>query len=86
LFNERRFTVKVISETKRVISKGGYETAYTCHKDTDRLYNCRETSGFNTSPIIFGPKGFTRATLLGTPLGKNTDPNIYVAYGTCTKF
>lgn len=85
-FNPKRFTVKVISETKRVISEDGYESEYTCDKKLG-AYHCRETNGFNMSPIIFGPKGFTRAYLLGTPLGVGIfDPNIYVAYGTCTKF
>jgi hypothetical protein len=85
LFNEKRFTVKVISETQRVVSQDGFENEYTCSKLSER-YHCRGITGFNMFPIIFGPKGFTSAFLQGPPLGGNTDPNIWVAYGTCTKF
>jgi hypothetical protein len=84
-FNPRRFTVKVISETKRVISEDGNESEYTC-LDFEGRYYCSETSGRVATPTVFGTKGFTRAYLLGTPLGGDTDPNITVSYGTCTKF
>lgn len=86
LFNERRFTVKVISEKKRVVSDNGREIEYTCDK-SQQQYHCRQTNGAVALPMIFGPKGFTRAFLHGTSLGGGTvDPNIWVSYGTCTKF
>jgi hypothetical protein len=85
-FKPERFTVKVISETKRVISENGHEIGYSCEKKKGGDY-CYRINRNSMAPIIFGTKGFTRAYLFGTPLGgEDVDPNIYVAYGTCTKF
>ena len=58
---------------------------YTCTNEIG-LYFCR--GAFLSEPFIFGPNGYTRAFLVGTPLGgvPEKDPNILVSYGTYTKF
>ena len=84
-FIERHFTVKVVSETEVMIAWSGGRAAeeLTCTRYLN--LNC----GPAHRPIIFGPKGYTRALLWGRPqlngmMGVGFD--IMVAYGTCTKF
>ena len=79
LFIERRFTVRVVSETEVMIawSDGRAAEELTCTRYWN--LNC----GPPARPIIFGPKGYRRAYLFGRPLGGG--PDILVAYGTCTK-
>ena len=85
-FAMRRYTIRVVSESERWISKqGGSPVKYTCTNENG-LYFCRDA--FLPTPFIFGPNGYTRAYLAGTPLGgvPEKDPYILVSYGTCTKF
>jgi len=85
-FIPSRFTVKIISETERIINDGdGPPNRYMCFKRVDIL-SCVETDGVAFAPFNFGPKGYTRAKLLSKPLNELFTPDMYVAYGTCTKF
>ena len=85
-FTLGRFTVKIVSGTKRIISWaefGGRPLEHSCLK-IDDLVQCRAKNGALAMPIIFGPKSYTRAYLAGRLLGSGG--NIYVVYGTCSKF
>jgi hypothetical protein len=81
-FHPARFTVKVISETERMINLPAFgdSTRYICVKsETAPFYHCNLATGSVAFPIIFDPKGYVRARMTkGSQVG--------VAYGTCTKF
>ena len=87
-FTPGRFTIKVISGTKRTITAtsggaAGFSAEYQCQPPFLNRITCTDNIG--TLPWIFSAGGYTRAFLSGPPVG-STDPNILVAYGTCTKF
>ena len=97
-FNAQRYTIKVLSDTKRTIARMTGDTAgsskdYTCSRplrfEPNRIV-C-DDDGTRVEPWIFSYNNFTRAFLNGPPTGNpadpigRTDPNIFVAYGTCTK-
>lgn len=64
-----------------------YPFPYLCNRSSGRhIQNCHAPYGrFHARPISFGEKGYTRAFLLGTPLGRDTEPWIMVYHGTCSK-
>jgi len=90
-FKPDRYVVKVLSETKRTITKvtgptitwtitcrevGAYET---------KLFACN--SDFYTSPWVFrGDKFFVHADMYGPPVSDGDEANIGISYGTCTGF
>jgi len=87
-FREDRFTVKVVSDTQRIITKmvgdtAGFSRWYTCSSTWSRGIACNDGAG--DMPWVFYRDTYTRAFLAGPPAG-GTDQNIWIAYGTCTKF
>jgi hypothetical protein len=87
-FNPARYTVKVISGTERSIAEmtgdgAGEALTYTCNSAHDQIV-C-DAGG---SLWMFYKNNYTHAFLVGTPVGppKSMDPNIWIAYGTCTGF
>jgi hypothetical protein len=89
-FDEQRNTIEVVSETERVITRmtgdiAGSTRKYECSLDSDGTIACQETLS-GAWAWRFYRNTCTRAFLAGPPAGKVTDPNIMIAYGTCTKF
>lgn len=86
-FIPQRFTVKIISETERLVRTPDWPEPikYKCFKRVD-AFSCVESDGVAFAPINFGPNGYTRAKLLSKPIFDDAVPDMYVAYGTCTKF
>jgi len=87
-FNEERFTIKVVTETERIITRMVDDTAessskYECSLYPDGQIVCSDVTG--ERPWVFYKNTYTRTFLAGPPAG-GADPNIMVAYGTCTKF
>ena len=87
-FNEERYTIKVVTETERIITRmvgdtAGKSTQYECSQYPDGHIGCRDILG--VLPWVFYKNTYARALLAGPPAG-GEDPNIYLAYGTCTKF
>jgi hypothetical protein len=90
LFNEDRFTIKVISETERIITSNDNPrpTTYECRglgllPKPEGPISCVDKD-FGVQPWMFYKNNYTRAFLFGP--GVDGDPNIEVAYGTCSKF
>jgi hypothetical protein len=101
-FKGDRFTVKVLPKTEdintiglgirrdRIITQmagdvAGSSQRYQCVESIfDRRTVCNDLTG--TLPWVFHKNAYTRAFLAGPPTGDNTDPNIVVGYGACTKF
>ena len=103
---KERFTIKVISETERSITRmvgdtAGKADSYECHRwgyyptppqpwekppPPDNPVTCVDTF-LGAEPWLFYKSNYTRA-FLGGPrvVPGGGDPNISVAYGTCTKF
>jgi hypothetical protein len=87
-FELQRFTIKVISDTQRTITPmigdtAGNPFSYSCITIKGRM-EC-EFGGAGSVPWTFHGNTYVRAFLAGPPIGGG-DPNIYIAYGTCTKF
>jgi len=87
LFNPERFTIKVTSDTERVITRMVGDTAgrslrYRCRHAFEQLA-CDPGDG--ALPWLFAGNAYTRAFLAGPPVGGG-DQNIWIAYGICTKF
>src|SRR5262249_2630311 len=88
-FTEDRHRVEVLSDTQRIITPtvgdtAGHSVWYICHTPYEEgEIACDDASG--TVPWLFHRNTSPRAFLLGPPDGGG-DPNIGVAYGTCTKF
>ena len=89
LFKEDRFTIKVVTETERIIIRMVGDTAGKSHQ-----YKCSERPPYGQIvcnditgllPWVFQKNTYTRVFLAGPPAG-GEDPNSYLAYGTCTKF
>jgi hypothetical protein len=87
-----RFTVKVVSGTQRIITRMAGDTAgeasqYICKQPYPSIHPealvCDDER--STEPWRFYHSGYVRAFLFGPPAG-GIDPNIWIAYGTCTKF
>jgi hypothetical protein len=92
-FNPARFTIKITSETERVIARMTGDTAgkavqYECQPvffdDKDEII-CRDPPGGLAPWSFYHNTTFVRAFLAGPPTG-GTDKNIVISYGTCTKF
>jgi hypothetical protein len=86
-FKTDRYTVKVVSETERVITRMEGDTAggsfrYLCKPETGDVIVCADRR--HMYPWVFKGMAYTYAFLAGGPTGN--DPNIFVAYGICTKF
>jgi hypothetical protein len=89
-FKLERHTIKVMSDTERLIQRMEGDTA-----GKTRRYKCRRTygppestacdDGLGDNPWVFYQTTYVRAFLAGPPAG-GWDSNITVAYGTCTKF
>jgi len=96
-FTPERFTIKVVSAEKRVVSPeshSSYELMCTGIVDPLKVateegaISCRDPLG--SEPWMFvqhegASDTYTRAFLYGPPVGSG-DPNIVIAYGTCAKF
>ena len=90
--NPERYTVKVMSANERIITRtvgdaAGASSQFRCERalfdPPDYRIVCIETLlGFYT--WVFKGNAFTRSIVVGGPVGG--DPNIVIAYGTCTKF
>jgi hypothetical protein len=90
-FRLSRFTVKIDAETERRITEtsegdtSGYPQYYTCKRGYGNKTTCDDGNG--TKPWVFyGSSYYVRTFLAGGPRSTNSDPNILIAYGTCTKF
>ena len=88
-FTKERHTVKVLSDTARIVTQMSGDTAgvpqqYTC-KPTLPLGRIACDDGSGVEPWVFYRNTYTRAFLAGPPAG-GTDENIWIAYGTCTVF
>jgi hypothetical protein len=90
-FKPARFTMRIETESERQIfqtSEGdfaGLHQTYTCKKVSESKVSCDDGRG--TAPWVFiGESHYVRAFLAGGPPSTYADPNIAVAYGTCTKF
>jgi hypothetical protein len=86
-FRPIRYTIKV-SETERVITRmvsvtAGNPTVYKCKRPFTSSQELACDDGSGMQPWVFHRNTYTRSFLYGPPGG---DPNISVAYGTCTKF
>jgi hypothetical protein len=92
-FALERYTVKVLSDSKRLITRTGDprgDAEYTCKQPYPRAQpewiECDYSSGGN-EPWLFYRNRYTRAYLAGgSPTNSPLDPNIWIAYGTCTGF
>jgi len=90
-FDTTRFTIKVVSSTERIIAQmegdtAGSQSKYGCRSATvnkEERLSCSDMLG--QEPWVFYRNTYTCAFLAGPPAGGG-DPNILVAYGTCTKF
>jgi hypothetical protein len=88
-FTEDRYRVEVLSDTQRIITPmvgdtAGHSDWYICHTPYEEgEIACEDGAG--TAPWLFHRNTYTRAFLLRPP-GGGGDPNIGVAYGTCTGF
>ena len=87
-FNPERHTIKVVSDTERIITRMVGDTAgstdrYTCQLYLDRAISCNDGSG--NRPWVFYRNTYSRAFLGGPPAGGG-DQNTSIAYGICTKF
>jgi len=90
-FNLGHFTMKVLSETKRQIKDAGegFFWTLTCRKvspnNKPELIVCDYEHGNGTNPWAFNGNNFVKAFLEGPPV-KGEDPNIFISYGTCSRF
>jgi hypothetical protein len=88
-FNSERHTVKVLSDSERLITRmqggptGAKPDQFKCTQ-ADNLVTCQGILPVNV--WHFYPDAYTRAYLYGGPPASGRNPNIWVAYGTCTKF
>ena len=65
------------------VAQRGEAERYTCKPTGRERIACDDGSG--VSPWVFYRGTYTRAYLGGPPAG-GLDPNIWMAYGTCTGF
>ena len=88
-FKEDRFTVNVLSDTHRSITRttgdsAGWKKLYACKASwPEGRIVCDDGEG--DVPWVFYRNTYTRAFLAGPPAG-GIDQNIWMAYGTCTRF
>jgi len=84
-----RFTVKVISDHERTITQtvgdiAGLVWEYVCRDSGGGATACDTKYGGGT-PWVFFLDAYTRARLQSPPVGGGF-PNMFIAYGTCSKF
>jgi hypothetical protein len=88
-FKPGRFTIKIVSVTERIVTPMEGDIA-----GRSRPIACSGPSPFGETacddedygrPWLFYRNTYTRAFLSGPPAGGD-DPNIWIAYGICTKF
>jgi len=91
-FTPERHTIKVVSDTERLILRMGDPSESPAQYECKRPYAIEAKKeeilcddGYGEVPWIFYKNTYVRAFLAGPPSG-GRDPNILVAYGTCTKF
>ena len=82
-FEPNRFTVRIISDEERAITRTTGDTAgeplkFLCQRPFGPPVSCTKT--FGTEQWVFEGNGYSRSYL------SNIEKNIAVAYGTCTKF
>jgi hypothetical protein len=88
-FNRERHSVKVVSDSERLITRiqagptGKNSDQFKCNQD-DNLVTCQGILPINVWQ--FYSDAYTRAYLYGGPPASGRNPNIWIAYGTCTKF
>ena len=83
-FKPERFIVKILTEKTRMVKlPRSASEPYDCYKSVQGHLIC-SARFFPTEPIMFKGDRFTRASLYSRHLGG--DLNLFVAYGTCTKF
>jgi hypothetical protein len=94
-FEGYRFTVKIVSEKRRIITRmvgdtAGTDNSYGCRQIlSDGRIACDEYTGAMPWDFSYNNRSYTRAYLAGPPPAGGTPsdpPNIAVAYGICTKF
>jgi hypothetical protein len=90
-FDPERFTVKIVSDTDRVVTQmvgevAGPSQAVKCRRSFARSSPERIScdDGFGTGRWVFYRNTYTRVFLGGPPAG-GRDSNITIAYGICTK-
>lgn len=89
-FPHDRYTIKVLSDTDRIITRmdgsragGGYH--YACRRpysDKDQII-CEDSTGLE--PWTFHGSSYTYAFLAGPPTGGDSS-DLIIGYGTCTHF
>jgi hypothetical protein len=91
-FREERFTIKVVSDEARVIASMvgttvGRAIGFECKRFLPGVIPERVTCWDLTGGEfwVFFRNTYSRTFVSGPPTG-GTDPNIFVGYGTCTKF
>jgi hypothetical protein len=91
-FGPERFTIKIVSNTERIVTQmvgdiAGQSLAVKCRRSFMRSSSERIScdDGTGAEPWLFYRNTYTRVFLAGPPAG-GSDPNITIAYGTCTKF
>jgi DNA invertase Pin-like site-specific DNA recombinase len=82
-FEPDRFTVRIISDEERVITRTTRDTPgeplkFLCQRPFRPLVSCTKT--FGTEQWVFEGNGYSRS------YPSSLEKNIAVAYGTCTKF
>jgi hypothetical protein len=91
-FSLERYTIKVVSENERLMTRmvgdtAGRTTPYQCEMpikpESDPIV-CQEQG--RARPWLFYRQTYVRSFMAGPPAGDPADPNIWIAYGTCTKF
>jgi hypothetical protein len=85
-YTPQRFTVRVVSKTERWIKFSPMPKAirYNCRHRVAGTFYCNLSSNTAILPIIFEGNRFERVKNGGEHVGGYGD--LYVAYGTCTKF
>jgi hypothetical protein len=84
LFKQRRYVVKVHANGDRTIGDVRHTCSLVWPNIGDKTLSCTRSQNSGTEPWVFFGNNFTRAFLLGKNV--DGDPNISVAYGTCTDF
>lgn len=81
-FKLERFTISVKSDDQRVLATGELLFCKRSLVNEDRIICDIVNGGW---VWVFFKNTYSRAFLAGPPAGGG-DPNIWIAYGTCTKF
>lgn len=84
-FQPQRFTVQVVSMERRVVKWQTLDEPwdYECVRGPGRALVCATTALPGLNPIVFDGDRFERVSNYATHVGG--DPDLYVAYGSCTR-